>query len=134
MAVKHRVLTAGARMTNPTGDLQHRAPPAEPDAPTIPATTLAARERLSTALIAASRPHQGGTAHRITAELRSAVAGYVAALRTDGGSVEQAVISTKELVAAAIGGMNATPERRALAEQVVSWGIDAYYDSTARAD
>jgi hypothetical protein len=48
--------------------------------------------------------------------------------------VEHAVISTKELLADMIGGPNIPPERRALAEQVVSWGIDAYYDAPPRAD
>jgi hypothetical protein len=48
--------------------------------------------------------------------------------------VEHAVIATKEILAATIGGPNIPPERRALAEQVVSWGIDAYYDAPTRAD
>jgi hypothetical protein len=71
---------------------------------------------------------------RTTSELRTTVGDYIAALRDDGATVEHAVISTKELLAETIGGPNIPPERRALAEQVVSWGIDAYYDSHARAD
>lgn len=121
-------------MTNPTGDLQNRAPSAEPTTPSIPAATFTARERLATALVAACRPRQGEDRDRIAAELRTAVTAYIAALRSDGAAVEQAVISTKQLVASAIGGPNVPPERRVLAEQVVSWGIDAYYDTPGRAD
>lgn len=122
-------------MTNSTGDLQDRAPSAEPVAPPVSAAIYAARERLSTALTAACRPYQGGVPERLVTELRNSVTSYVVSLRNDGASVEQAVIATKELVGAAIGGSNASPERRALAEQVVSWGIAAYYDAPpTRAD
>jgi hypothetical protein len=48
--------------------------------------------------------------------------------------VEHAVIATKELLAETMGGPNIPAERRALAEQVVSWGIEAYYDASTRAD
>ena len=121
-------------MTNPTGDLQDRALSTEPVTPSIPAATSAARERLATALVTAGRPRQGGERDRVSRELRAAVTAYISALRSDGAPVEQAVISTKELVASTIGGPNIPPERRALAEQVVSWGIDAYYDAPPRAD
>jgi hypothetical protein len=67
-------------------------------------------------------------------ELRASVDRYVATLRGDGATVEHAVIATKELLAETMGGPNIPPERRALAEQVVSWGIDAYYDVPDRAD
>jgi hypothetical protein len=121
-------------MTNPTGDLQGRAPSTEQVTPSIPAATSAARERLATALVTACRPRQGREQDRVAAELRGAVTAYISALRGDGALVEQAVISTKELVASTIGGPNVSPERRKLAEQVVSWGIDAYYDAPPRAD
>jgi hypothetical protein len=71
---------------------------------------------------------------RTTDALRSSVAAYIAALRDDGATVEHAVISTKELLAETIGSQNIPLERRALAEQVVSWGIDAYDDPPERAD
>jgi hypothetical protein len=67
-------------------------------------------------------------------ELRTSVDSYVATLRDDGATVEHAVIATKELLSETMGGPNIPPERRALAEQVVSWGIDAYYDAPNRAD
>jgi hypothetical protein len=85
-----------------------------------------ARERLATALIAACQLRPDRNDERITSDLRTSVGDYVAALRDDGATVEHAVISTKELLADMIGGPNIPPERRALAEQVVSWAIDAY--------
>jgi hypothetical protein len=124
-------------MTNTPGDLQSHAPPADALSSRIPATPPAAaraRERLATAIIAACRARPDERADDLTSELRTSVGSYIAALRGDGATVEHAVISTKELLAETIGGPNIPPERRALAEQVVSWGIDAYYDSAARAD
>lgn len=124
-------------MTNTPGDLQSRAPSADAIESRIPATppTLAsrARERLAAAVIAACRRPDGDEERTIT-ELRASVGGYIAALRDDGATAEHAVIATKELLAETIGGPNIPPERRALAEQVVSWGIDAYYDAPTRAD
>lgn len=125
-------------MTTTPGDLQSRTLPADAVQPRIRATPPAAanraRERLATAIVAACRPHPDDDLERITSELRTSVGDYIAALRDDGATVEHAVISTKELLAETIGGPNIPPERRALAEQVVSWGIDAYYDSPTRAD
>jgi len=95
---------------------------------------MRARERLATAIVAACRARANDDLERTTSELRTSVGDYIAALRDDGATVEHAVISTKELLAETIGGPNVPPERRALAEQVVSWGIDAYYDSHTRAD
>lgn len=84
--------------------------------------------------MAAARVHPDEEDREASAELRISVGEYVAALRDHGASVEHAVISTKELLAETIGGPNIPPDRRALAEQVVSWGIDAYYDTPIRAD
>jgi hypothetical protein len=92
------------------------------------------REQLALALLAACRARQDAEQERATADLRTSVAAYIAALRNDGATVEHAVISTKELLAETIGGPNIPAERRAIAEQVVSWGIEAFYDSPARAD
>lgn len=126
-------------MTNPPGNLQSRDLPADALMPRIPVTpvtapdsTDGARERLAAAIVAASRVRPENEAERVAAELRTSVGAYVAALRDDGATVEHAVISTKELLADTIGGPNIPPERRALAELVVSWGIDAYYDSPQR--
>ena len=137
-------------MTNPSGDVQSRAPSAEapdlhgsltpaaatgaPPTPVALADTNAARELLAAAIRAACSSRQGNDVERTAAELRTSVTSYIAALRNGGVTVEHAVISTKELLAETIGGPNIPPERRALAEQVVSWGIDAYYDSAPRAD
>lgn len=125
-------------MTNSPGDLQSRAPSADAVESRIPATppTLAsrARERLATAIIAACRHRPDGNEERTSTELRASVGDYIAALRDDGATAEHAVIATKELLAETIGGGNIPPERRAIAEQVVSWGIDAYYDASTRAD
>ena len=125
-------------MTNPPGDFQSRAPSADAIQPGISAAppTLAhsARERLATAIMAACHLRPDDDEARATSELRASVGDYIAALRDDGVTVEHAVISTKEILAETIGGPNIPPERRALAEQVVSWGIDAYYDSASRAD
>jgi hypothetical protein len=125
-------------MTNTPGDLQSRDPSADAIQSRISATppTLAhnARERLATAILAACRLRPDGDQERATAELHASVSDYIAALRDDGVTVEHAVISTKEILAETIGGPNIPPERRALAEQVVSWGIDAYYDAPPRAD
>lgn len=125
-------------MTNTPGDLQSRAPAVDPDSPRIsavpPAAAHRARERLAVAIIAACQLRPDGNERRATLELRTSVGDYIAALRDDGATVEHAVISTKEILAETIGGPNIPPERRALAEQVVSWGIDAYYDSPSRAD
>jgi len=133
-----RALTTGARMTNTPGDLQSRAPSADAVQPHISATPPAAanraRERLATAIVAACRARADDDVERTTSALRTSVGDYIAALRDDGATVEYAVISTKEILAETIGGPNIPPERRALAEQVVSWGIDAYYDSHTRAD
>ncbi|HET7552363.1 MAG TPA: hypothetical protein VFK04_13825 [Gemmatimonadaceae bacterium] len=125
-------------MTNTPGDLQSRALSADPVSPRIPGALPAAadraRDRLATAIIAACQLRPDDNEERTASELRASVGDYVAALRDDGATVEHAVISTKELLAETIGGPNIPPERRALAEQVVSWGIDAYYDSHSRAD
>lgn len=125
-------------MTNTPGDLQSRAPTVNPASPPIaavpPAAAHRARERLATAIVAACQLRPDGNEQRATLELRTSVGDYIAALRDDGATVEHAVISTKEILAETIGGPNIPPERRALAEQVVSWGIDAYYDSPGRAD
>jgi hypothetical protein len=124
-------------MTNTPGDLQSHAPSADALPPRIPATPPAAsraREQLATAIIAACHARPDESDDKTSSELRTSVGTYIAALRDDGATVEHAVISTKELLAETIGGPNIPPERRALAEQVVSWGIDAYYDSAARAD
>lgn len=124
-------------MTNTPGDLQSRAPSADASVSRIPTTpptpASRARERLATAVIAACR-RPDGDEERAIAELRASVGGYIVALRDDGATAEHAVIATKELLAETIGGPNIPPERRALAEQVVSWGIDAYYDAPTRAD
>ncbi len=124
-------------MTNPPGDCQRRALSAEAVpvhvTPTSPTSANRARERLANAILAAcnTRPDD----ERPSAdELRASVSNYIAALRDDGATVEHAVISTKEILAETIGGPNIPAERRALAEQVVSWGIEAYYDGPARAD
>jgi len=124
-------------MTNSPGDFQSHDPRSDA-AParghtTQPATTRA-RERLATALLAACNARPDDSEARATTELRASVGDFIVALRDDGATVEYAVISTKELLAEVIGGPNLPPERRALAEQVVSWGIDAYYDTPARAD
>lgn len=66
--------------------------------------------------------------------MRGAIYAYITALRDESATIEQAVIATKELVAAALGTSPSTLERRALAEQVVRWGIDAYYEGVVRAD
>ena len=137
-------------MTNPSGDAQSRAPSTEaPDlrgpltvatstgattTPPAPADAKVARERLAAALHAACSSRESDDQERATAELRTSVTGYVAALRNGGVTVEHAVISTKELLVETIGGPNIPAERRALAERVVSWGIDAYYDSPPRAE
>ncbi len=126
-------------MTDTPGDLQSRAPSADAIQSRIsitpPTPAHKARERLATAIMAACRPRRpDGDQERATSELRASVGDYIAALRDDGVTVEHAVISTKEILAETIGGPNIPPERRALAEQVVSWGIDAYYDPPARAD
>lgn len=122
-------------MMNRTGDLENRAPSAD-SASRLSAgpATNAARQRLATALVVACRLRQNGDTERTT-ELRGTVASYMAALRGEGATVEQAVIATKELVSSTIGSPNIPPELRSLAEQVVSWGIDAYYnDADGRAD
>lgn len=123
-------------MTNTPGDLQSRAPSADPIQQPLPAAspvpTKRVRELLATAIVAAC--HASPDDERATAELRATVSAFITALRSDGATVEHAVISTKELLSETIGGPNIPPERRALAEQVVSWGIDAYYDAPARAD
>lgn len=121
-------------MTNPSADLQNRAPLHEQATPSISAATRAARERLAASLLAMCHARQDEERDRAAAELRTAVSLYIAALRNDGAPVEQAVISTKELVASTIGGPNIPRERRTLGEQVVSWGIEAYYDTPERAD
>lgn len=125
-------------MTNTPGDLQSRAHSADAVQPRIsvtpPAAANRARERLATAILAACHVRPDTNEERATSELRTSVGDYIAALRDDGATVEHAVISTKELLAETIGSPNIPAERRALAEQVVSWGIDAYYDSTGRAD
>lgn len=126
-------------MTNPPGDLQSRAPSAESNsshvAPTSPSAARGARDRLAKLILAAARVREGSDDERATGELRKSVESYIAALRDDGASVEHAVIATKELLAETMGGPNIPPERRALAEQVVSWGIDAYYGAPGgRAD
>ncbi len=125
-------------MTNPPGDLQSRTPYADAIQPRTsaapPALTNTARERLATAIIAACHLRPDDDAALATSELRASVGDYIAALRDDGATAEHAVISTKEILAETIGGPNVTPEQRALAEQVVSWGIDAYYDAPTRAD
>lgn len=126
-------------MTNPPGDLQSRAPSAEsntpPVAPSSPSTARGARDRLAKLLLAAGRAREGTDDERANDELRESVESFIAALRDDGASVEHAVIATKELLAETMGGPNLPPERRALAEQVVSWGIDAYYGTPGgRAD
>jgi hypothetical protein len=133
-----RALTTGARMSDTPGDLQSHATP--PDAPPsripspAPTSESRARDRLAAAITAACHVHPDDDDRAASAELRSSVGDYVAALREHGATVEHAVISTKELLAEMIGGPNIPPERRALAEQVVSWGIDAYYDTPIRAD
>lgn len=121
-------------MTNPSGGLHSRAPSTEAVPSRTPASMHSPREQLAEALLAACRARQDEEQERTTTELRTSVAAYIAALRNEGATVEHAVISTKELLAETIGGPNIPPERRALAEQVVSWGIDAYYDSAGRAD
>lgn len=125
-------------MTLPPRDLESRALPADAipprSDPASPSTSRATRERLQNAILAACRHHRKDGARRAADELRQAVRSYVAALRGEGATAEHAVISTKEILAETIGGPNIPPERRELAEQVVSWGIDAYYDSPARSD
>ncbi len=92
------------------------------------------RGRLAAALRAACSSRESDDQEHATEELRTSVTGYVAALRNGGVTVEHAVISTKGLLVETIGGPNIPAERRALAERVVSWGIDAYYDSPPRAE
>jgi hypothetical protein len=125
-------------MTNPPGDLQSRALSPESIhphvAPPSPSAANGARERLAKAILAASNVRPENADERSIEELRASVDSYVATLRSDGATVEHAVIATKELLAETMGGPNIPPERRALAEQVVSWGIDAYYDASSRAD
>ncbi len=125
-------------MNDTPGDLQSHAttPDAPPSKiPSSPATIESrARDRLASAIMAAARVHPDEEDREASAELRISVGEYIAALREHGASVEHAVISTKELLAETIGGPNIPPDRRALAEQVVSWGIDAYYDTPVRAD
>lgn len=125
-------------MTNTPGDLQSRAPSADAIESRIPATpptpASRARERLATAIIAACRRRPDGSEERAITELRESLGGYIAVLRDDGATAEHAVIATKELLAETIGGPNIPPARRALAEQVVSWGIEAYYEAPTRAD
>jgi hypothetical protein len=62
--------------------------------------------------------------------LRHAVHEYVAGLRRDGATIEATVIHVKQALARIETG-NADvlllPERRRLAEQIVSWSIEAYY-------
>ncbi len=125
-------------MSDTPGDLQSHADAPDAPPPGIPPSRdmveRNARERLATAIIAACRTRSESDDRDAATELRTSVGHYVAALREHGASVEHAVISTKELLAETIGGPNLPPERRALAEQVVSWGIDAYYDTPLRAD
>jgi hypothetical protein len=136
--LQYRALTTGACMTNPPGDLQSRAlsPESIPPhvAPPSPSAASGARERLAKAIIAACNVRPESDDERATKELRASVDSYVATLRSDGATVEHAVIATKELLAETMGGPNIPTERRALAEQVVSWGIEAYYDASTRAD
>ncbi|HEU4584521.1 MAG TPA: hypothetical protein VFR95_02180 [Gemmatimonadaceae bacterium] len=125
-------------MTNPPGDLQSRALSPESVPPHVgsPSPSIAhrARERLAKAILAASKARPESNDELATEELRASVGSYIAALREEGATVEHSVIATKELLAETMGGPNIPPERRALAEQVVSWGIDAYYDAANRAD
>ncbi|HEY9449443.1 MAG TPA: hypothetical protein VIQ60_06800 [Gemmatimonadaceae bacterium] len=121
-------------MTNPPGDLQSRAPSSDVRPLTAPTAAHEAREQLAAALLAAYHPQPREDQGHATNELRSSVTAYIAALRVDGATVEHAVISTKELLAETMGSQNIPLERRALAEQVVSWGIEAYYDSPEHAD
>jgi len=134
-SVQCRALTAGACVTNPPGDLQSCAPSSDVRPLTAaPTATHKAREQLAAALLAACHPRPRDDQDRATNALRSSVSAYIAALRDDGATVEHTVISTKELLAETIGSQNIPLERRALAEQVVSWGIEAYYDAPERAD
>ncbi len=125
-------------MTNPPGDLQSRALSPESIRPQVtppsPSAAHRARERLAKAVLAACTVRPDSDDESAMEELRASVDSYVATLREDGATVERAVIATKELLAETMGGPNIPPERRALAEQVVSWGIDAYYDASPRAD
>jgi hypothetical protein len=100
----------------------------------LPSAANIARERLAKAILAACNVRPDHDNERTTQELRASVGSYVTTLRSDGATAEHAVIATKELLAETMGGQNIPPERRALAEQVVSWGIDAYYDTSTRAD
>ena len=120
-------------MTDPTaGDLPDRT--SRGDTTGMSAANRA-REDLAMALSAACRhrPNADDATEQLD-RLRGATYTFVATLRAESATIEQAVITTKQLVAATIGTPPSSPEDRALAEQVVRWGIDAYYDSAPRAD
>lgn len=127
-----------------SGDPRDRAPARESVASShatsssslSPPTSAArrARDHVAAALDVVVRVRQSADATGPLNDVRGAIYAYITALRDESATIEQAVIATKELVAAALGTSPSTLERRALAEQVVRWGIDAYYEGVVRAD
>lgn len=127
-----------------SGDPRDRAPARESVAPSHATSSSSlsppisaarrARDHVAAALDVVVRVRQSADATGPLNDVRGAIYAYITALRDESATIEQAVIATKELVAAALGTSPSTLERRVLAEQVVSWGIDAYYEGAARAD
>ena len=102
-------------MTHDAGEV-----PREGDRSELPSTAL---DRALRALAASEMPDE--------AAIRPIVQRHVVELRSAGASIQAAVISVKQAITRAerMAGSAPAAERRRLAEQIVTWSIEAYYRS-----